>query len=117
MRSRKGTQIFDPKGKFQYDVAVACSGIRSLVSLIALTTIYGFVSFKALWKRALMVLIAFPLAIIGRQCREDYRGDYRRRSLWTGNWLEVTHGAGFVTFAVAIICVMILSHWLREAID
>jgi exosortase len=65
----KGTQIFEPKGRFEYDVAVACSGIRSLISLIALTTIYGFITFKASWKRALMVLIAFPLAVAGNVVR------------------------------------------------
>src|SRR5438128_955510 len=57
----QGTQLMDGQNSFRYDVAPACSGIRSLVSLLALTTIYGFVSFKPAWKRLLMVAAAFPL--------------------------------------------------------
>ena len=38
---QQGTQLFDPNGAYAYDVAVACSGIRSLISLIALTSIFG----------------------------------------------------------------------------
>ena len=55
---QSGSQIFDPHQKFGYDVATACSGIRSLITLVALTTIYGFVVFRATWKRLLMVAVA-----------------------------------------------------------
>src|SRR5260221_376871 len=48
---REGTLIFDAQSAYRYDIAPACSGIRSLVSLLALTTIYGFLSFKTTWKK------------------------------------------------------------------
>src|ERR1051325_7587803 len=66
---RDGTQIMDLKRTFQYDVAPACSGIRSLVSLVALTTIYGFLTFRPWWKRGLMVIVAAPLAVLGNVVR------------------------------------------------
>src|ERR1041384_4092334 len=62
--TREGTQIFDSGGKFSYDVAVACSGIRSLMSLILLSTIYGFITVKAMWRRGFLVAMAIPLAVI-----------------------------------------------------
>jgi exosortase len=110
---QSGSQIFDPHQKFGYDVATACSGIRSLISLLALTTIYGFVVFRATWKRLLMVAVAVPLAVLGNVVRitgviiaaEAFGQDVGTK---------VHDGAGFVTFAVAIVCVMLLSHWMKE---
>jgi exosortase len=43
---RVGTQLFDPSGAFQYDVAPACSGIRSLVAIFLLATVYGFFTWR-----------------------------------------------------------------------
>src|SRR5205809_4108653 len=65
---RNGTQIIGSSG-FNFDVAPACSGIRSLTALAALTTIYGFLTFHATWKRMFMVLVAGPLAVIGNVAR------------------------------------------------
>ena len=51
---RNGTQLFAPDGSYGYDVAPACSGIRSLTALTALTLLLGYLSFRALWRRVLM---------------------------------------------------------------
>jgi exosortase len=110
---RDGSLIFDSQRSFQYDVAPACSGIRSLVSLLALTTIFGFISFKAGWKRLLMMVVAVPLAVVGNTVRitgvivvaEAFGQE-------AGAWFEQKFG--FVTFAVAIACVLLLGHLLRE---
>ena len=109
---RNGTQIMSADG-FNFDVAPACSGIRSLTALTALTTIYGFLTFKAGWKRALMVLIAVPLAVIGNVAR--IAGVIiTAEAFGQKAGLKFHDGAGFVTFAVAIVCVLALGHWLRE---
>ena len=110
---RDGSQIFDAQRTFQYDVAPACSGIRSLVALLALTTIYGFISFQKAWKRLLMMLIALPLAVVGNVVRITgviltAEAFGQRAGSRLHDW------AGFVTFAVAIGCVLALGHWLRE---
>src|SRR5258705_993132 len=62
---RQGSQIFDSSHSIQYDVAPACSGIRSLVALGLISTVYGFLGFKRQWKRWLIVLSAIPLAVAG----------------------------------------------------
>lgn len=66
---RSGTQLFDPSGSFQYDVAPACSGIRSLVAIFLLATVYGFFTFRSPWKRLLMMALAFPFAVLGNFLR------------------------------------------------
>lgn len=66
---REGTILKDATGRYQYEVAAACSGIRSLAATVALGVILGFVSFKSWWKRLAMVASAFPLAVVGNLLR------------------------------------------------
>jgi len=51
------------------EVAQACSGIRSLFSLITLATIYGYLIKSTLWTRVVLVLAAFPIAIVANSFR------------------------------------------------
>jgi len=110
---RQGTMLLDAQSAFQYDIAPACSGIRSIASLLALTIIYGVLYFKQTWKRLLIVAAAFPLAIIGNVARltvtvavaEIFGQDAGSR---------VETNMGFVTFGVALVCMLVLGHWLRE---
>jgi exosortase len=110
---RDGSQIFDSQHAFAYDVAPACSGIRSLIALLALTTIYGFVVFRSPWKRLSMIVLAVPLAVLGNVMRitavivaAEAAGQE------AGAWVE--QKLGFVTFAVALGCVWLLERWWHE---
>lgn len=51
------------------EVADACSGIRSLMSLIALGVVYAYFTEDALWKRAVIVLSTVPIAIAANAFR------------------------------------------------
>jgi exosortase len=66
---RMGTQLFDPLGTYQYDVAAACSGIRSLVTIFLFATVCGFVMFRSPWKRLFMMALSVPFAILGNLLR------------------------------------------------
>jgi exosortase len=66
---RMGTQLFDPLGTYQYDVAAACSGINSLMMVFLFATVCGFVMFRSSWKRLFMMALAFPFAILGNLLR------------------------------------------------
>lgn len=66
---RVGTQLFDPSGSFQYEVAAACSGIRSLVANFLLATVYAFLAFRSTWKRLFLIVMAFPFAVLGNLLR------------------------------------------------
>jgi exosortase len=66
---RMGTQLLDPLGNYQYDVAPACSGIRSLIAIFLIAAIYGFTMFRSPWKQLLFMASAVPLAILGNLAR------------------------------------------------
>src|SRR5208283_1052641 len=51
------------------EVAEACSGIRSLMSLVTLAIIYGFLAEKRLWVRWLLVTLSVPIAITANSIR------------------------------------------------
>jgi exosortase len=66
---RNGTQLIDPSGTFQYEVAAACGGMRSLIAIFLLATVYGFATFRSPAKRILMMALALPFAILGNLLR------------------------------------------------
>ncbi len=51
------------------EVAEACSGIRSLLSLITLAAIYGYSVSAGKWTRIALVLAAIPIAIAANSLR------------------------------------------------
>jgi exosortase len=65
----EGTAILDPTGRYFYEVAPACGGIRSLIATSVLAVIYAAVFFQAWWKRAIVIASAFPLAVLGNVTR------------------------------------------------
>ena len=58
-----GTRIFDAMRLYEYEVAAACSGIRSLTATLALAVIYAFMMFRSHWRKAVMIAAAVPLAV------------------------------------------------------
>jgi exosortase len=113
---RQGTQLMDADQSFMYDIAPACSGIRSLMVLLALTTIFGFLMFKTTWRRLLTVLAAFPLAVMGNVIRLTFTVLVAEMFGHEAG-KNVEQKAGFVTFAVALVGVFLIERWLREPPD
>lgn len=109
---RDGTAIFNPARTFNYDVAPACSGIRSLTSLLAVTTIYGYVTFRSPWKRAVMMALAAPLAVAGNVARITTVIILAEAFGHKAGAAAETN-LGYVTFAVAI-GLMFLAGWLMR---
>ena len=66
---RDGTALINSAHHYQYEVAAACSGIRSLTATLGLATVFAFVSFRAWWRRGVMIASAFPLAVLGNLLR------------------------------------------------
>jgi exosortase len=66
----QGNQISSVHGGWEpLEIAKGCSGIRSLMALLMISAAWAFIAEMALWKRVLLFLAAFPLAILGNALR------------------------------------------------
>jgi exosortase len=110
-----GTTLFDPAGKYQYDVAAACSGIRSLTAIAALTAGYAFVFFTRTWKRLAVVALAIPLAIFSNVLRllmiviASEAGSAK-----TGHFVHENEYISLLPYVVAFVGVLLAGRWLKE---
>ena len=53
----------------QLEVAEACSGIRSLMSLLSLAIVYGYFTYDSLWRRTALIVASIPIAIFANAAR------------------------------------------------
>jgi len=109
----EGTRIFNAARTFSYDVAPACSGIRSLASLLAVTTIYGYVAFRSPWRRFVMITLAAPLAVAGNVARITTVIILAEAFGHKAGAAAETN-LGYVTFAVAIGLMFVVGWLMRE---
>jgi exosortase len=66
----QGTTVVSPTQKWNpLEISGGCSGIRSLMALIMISSAWAYVAPLALWKRAVLLASAVPLAIIGNALR------------------------------------------------
>lgn len=65
--AREGNIILLPTARLE--VAEACSGVRSLFSLISLTIIYGYLAETKIGVRALLALMAVPISVLANALR------------------------------------------------
>jgi exosortase len=96
------------------EVAEACSGIRSLISLLALSVIFAYFSQKTAFKRVLLVLSTFPIAIIANAARvtgtgilAHYYGDKVAQGFFHGF-------SSWILFVVALVCLFIVGGLLSK---
>lgn len=64
---REGNVIVLPS--MPLDVAEACSGIRSLLTLVTLSIIYGYLMETRIWMRVLLAISAVPIAVAANSFR------------------------------------------------
>lgn len=66
----QGTTILPVHGNWKpLSIAHGCSGIRSLMALLMISAAWAYMAKMAMWKRVLLFLCAFPLAIVGNSLR------------------------------------------------
>jgi exosortase len=112
---QNGTQLFDPGGTYQYEVAAACGGIRSLTAILAFGVIYGYLRFDTAWRRLVLVLAGIPLAVVANVFRltliilaaeafGQQAGDYVHESSWLS----------LAPYIPSIGGVLLLGWWISE---
>src|ERR1017187_7393189 len=115
---RDGTALMDPMRTYQYDVAPACSGIRSLFAIIAVSIIYAFLSFRTGWRRGLLIISAVPLAVLGNVVR--MLTIIVAAEIWGQAGGEYVHEGGpygiisLLPYAAAFGGLLLLGYLLRE---
>lgn len=64
---REGNVLFVPR--YAMEVAEACSGIRSLTSLVAVAIAYVYLAERRWWARIVLVALMFPIAVVSNGLR------------------------------------------------
>ncbi len=113
---RDGTQLRNPVEHYQYEVAAACSGIRSLMATMLLGIVYAFVAFTAWWKRGLVLLMTLPFAVLGNLLRMLMI--VITAEIWgqaAGNSVHDNTYFSLVPYIPAIVGLLLMGRWLGEA--
>jgi exosortase len=109
---REGNVIYLPA--LPLEIAEACSGIRSLLSLGALAIIYGYLSETRVWVRIVLALASIPIAVAANSLRIVGTG------LLVQYWDPDKAEGFFHTFSgwlifVVSLAMLFLLHWLLPA--
>jgi exosortase len=107
---RNGTQLVAPDGRYHYDVVAACSGVRSLMALSALSLFIAYLWLRPAWLRAFILLVSLPLVYAGNVLRIT---SIILAAQWGGQvWGDRVHDAmGFGVFIVVLGGVL----WIADA--
>jgi exosortase len=113
---RRGTELLNALGTYSYEVAAACSGMRSLISIFLVTVSYAFLVFESPWKRLAMIAASLPLAVVGNVVRLFTivaAGEWRGQS--AGNYVHENPLISMLPYIPAFLGVMYLGRWLEKA--
>lgn len=93
---------------YTLQVAEACSGIRSLLSLMALIVGYGYFAERRNWLRVLLVALTVPIAILSNSLRVfgTAVATYRIGPEWAHGFLHEMAGLAVFLLAAALIFVL-----------
>jgi exosortase len=95
------------------EVAEACSGIRSLMSLFAIAVFYGYFLEKTTWRRVVLAFASIPIAVIANGARIVGTGlcvQYWNPDKAVGFFHEFS---GWLIFIVSLCCLYLLHSAMR----
>lgn len=115
---REGTQLTNVAQHYQYEVAAACSGVRSLIATVAIAIIYAFTTFPKWWQRLGLIAAAFPLAVLGNVVRmmtiviaAEIGGQQAGTYVHEGGPLGIL---SLLPYVPAIAGLLVLGRWLER---
>jgi exosortase len=100
---------------YSLEVVEACSGIRSLMTLISLAIIYGYLLEPRLWVRILLVVLMVPSAIVSNAIRIMGAGMMAHRFGPAAAEGFLHEFSGWVIFLVALL-LLFAFHWILRRI-
>ncbi|HWN96332.1 MAG TPA: exosortase/archaeosortase family protein [Methylomirabilota bacterium] len=130
--AQHGARISHPVRQFGYDVEAACSGLRSLTVMTAMSCVFAFITFRSNWKRLVVIASAVPLAIASNSLRllsiiiggnwkyDQLRAagmpleEVRQGAQNFGSYIHEHTIIKLVPYAIGFLCLMLLAKWLRD---
>ena len=110
-----GSNIYSPDSKWKsVEVAESCSGIRSLMALLMISSAWAYIARMSLWKRGLLLLSAIPLSIIGNGFRVAsifVMAEYGNEKFAVGTWHD---NSGLLIFYPISLVLMMTFHAILE---
>jgi exosortase len=112
--TRSGTMLSNAKELWHFEVAAECSGIRSFTALLAISTIFSVLTMRLFWKRAVIIGLTIPIALICNVARLTtiVLAATAFRSQAAGNFVD--HWFGYVTYLIALGLLLLAGKWLGE---
>lgn len=111
----QGTKVLPLKGNWEpLDIAKGCSGIRSLMALLMISAAWAYIAKIAMWKRVVLFLSAFPLAIVGNALRVIsifVIAEYGNAAWAVGTWHS---WSGLLLFFPFSLMLLLVIHSLLE---
>jgi exosortase len=104
---RSGSAIYSAAGGgFHFDVADPCSGLRSLLAMMALIAGYAWFTQKTPFRKWLLLLLSIPIAMMGNVVRVTTVAIVA--TAFGVDWaLKVYHDySGYLIFAAAVVMVL-----------
>ncbi len=98
------------------EVAEACSGIRSLISLLTVAILFGYVAERSVWRRVALAFASIPIAVVANAVRIYGTGlcvQYWDPEKAMGFFHEFS---GWLMFLVSMGCLYVL-HVLMGAVS
>jgi exosortase len=112
---QRGNQLLDGTGRYQYEVAAACSGIQSLTAIAIFAIIYAFLSLRSPWRIAVLLVSGLPMAVVANVVRlmmiiiaAEVYGQQ------AGDFVHKNGFFSIVPYIPAIGGVLLVGRWLRE---
>lgn len=110
-----GTTILPVTGDWEpLDIATGCSGIRSLMALLMISSAWAYIAKIRMWQKAVLFMMALPLAIIGNALRVTsifVIAEYGDAKWAAGTWHD---WSGLVLFYPFSLFLLLVVHSLFE---
>lgn len=92
---RQGTNVsMVDMPELAFDVAAACSGLQSLIMTTVMSLLLCYLMLKTWWKRAVMILLIVPIAILNNSLRIVLIAYFGKFFTWIEHLLDLSDGWG-----------------------
>ena len=110
-----GTEIQSADGSWDaLKIAEGCSGVRSLIALVFIASIYGYITQNKVWKLGVLIISSVPLAILANSLRVTTI--VLMAEFWNAEFAAQTYHnfSGFIFFPLGLLGLMLLGFFINS---